>query len=354
MNMLICAPCTEGLLGYDLHELNMDEFEYWELDQKWFFNQIAQPRTYSTKGNITIFSNPNGQDNFVHELENQKLKDSDELKWHTYVFNYMDRPGNTEEEFEQLRHELSRQEFESTVAAERYMSDRNYFTPDEIERSLDKNLNINSMVGKQPFFFLDVGAKHDRSVLTGGYVEPDPENERFKHIYITIIHVYPEAYPINRVVGSKVEEGDGWHYEKSVKEYLDEWSAGGVNPVFGVDVTGNSGISPLFDAIGINPTDVVFSGPAKSGMYQRYRYFMEKGLLHRIKCKQWEQEASNLVVTKSARGYLLVNAASTMDRKGKSLDAKMKKTADDTQDSTAGLIFLADDPETVEPTMSMI
>lgn len=234
------------------------------------------------------------------------------------------------------------------------MSDRNYFTPDEIERSYDKNLNTNSMVGKQPFFALDIGSKHDRSVLTGGYVEPDPENEKFKHIYITIIHVYPEAYPINRVVGSKVEEGDGWHYEKSVKEYLDEWSAGGVNPVFGVDVTGNSGISPLFDAIGINPTDVVFSGPAKSGMYQRFKYFMEKGLLHRIKCKQLESEMSNLIVTKSARGYLLVNAASTIDRKGKSLDAKMKKTPDDCCDSVALLINLADDPLTVEPTMSVI
>ena len=37
-NLAICAPCTEGLLGYDLHELNLDEFEFWEVDIKYFFN----------------------------------------------------------------------------------------------------------------------------------------------------------------------------------------------------------------------------------------------------------------------------------------------------------------------------
>ena len=28
-NLIICAPCTEGLLGYDLHKLYLDEFEFW-------------------------------------------------------------------------------------------------------------------------------------------------------------------------------------------------------------------------------------------------------------------------------------------------------------------------------------
>ena len=75
-NLLICAPCTEGLLGYDLHELNLDEFEFWDVDLEYFLNQIGEPRTYETKGRINIFSNPNGGDNYGAKLEKLRLPDS--------------------------------------------------------------------------------------------------------------------------------------------------------------------------------------------------------------------------------------------------------------------------------------
>jgi len=337
-NLLICAPCTEGLLGYDLHELNLDEFEFWDVDIGYFFKQVAQPRTYHTKGRITIFSNPNGADTYVAELEKQYLKDGITRKWHVYVFDYLDCPGNTQEEYDELKHELPRAEFESTVAAIRTMSDRYYFTGDEIEKSLDMSLDELKMIGKQPFFFLDVGSKHDQSYLCGGFVEPDEKDDRFCHIYIPILKAYPVGYPISRVVGSEVNVDDGWHHEKSVKEYLDEWSKNGIVPTFGVDVTGNSGISPLFNAINIYPQDITFSGPVKSGMFQRFKYFMEKGLLHRVKSKEWDYQARHIIMKKSMRGYLMVHHENEND-------------LDDSMDATAGLIFLADNPVAVTPTV---
>ena len=328
-NLIICAPCTEGLLGYDLHKLYLDEFEFWETDTEHFFNQIAQPRTYTTKGDIIITTNPNGADSFGAELEKQRTRGK--RKWHVYVFNYLDKPGNTVEEYEDLKAELPRASFESTVAAIRTLSDKNYFTPDEIERSEAKALNELSMVGKQPFFFLDVGAKRDHSVLTAGYVEPDSTNEEINRLYIPIIHQYPQGYPISRVVGSydKKQDSDGWHVEKSVKDYLEEWSAGGIVPVFGVDATGNTGIIPLMDATQIVAEDIQFSGPAKSGMYVRFKYFMEKGLIHRKKSKVFDYEARHLQVKKSVRGYLMIHHESETDH-------------DDVMDSVAGLIHLAD------------
>ena len=330
-NMLICAPCTEGLLGYDLHSLNLDEFEFWDdVDNglQYFYEQIAQPRTYSTKGRITIFSNPNGQDNFGAILEEQRTPKGDR-KWHVYSFNYLDKPGNTIEEYEQLRKELPRQRFESTVAAIRSLSDRNYFTPDEIDRSLDNTLTDIKMVGKQPFFFLDVGAKHDQSVLVGGFIDyPDGEAE-LPHIYVPIIHPYPVGYPLSRVVGSfsDNQDTDGWHYEKPVKEYIKEWSANGIIPEFGCDVTGNSGVVPLFETVGLFPIDVVFSGPAKSGFYQRFKYCMEKGLIHRIRSKEFDYQCAHLEMKKSARGYLQIHHENEED-------------LDDVPDAVAGLIFL--------------
>jgi len=363
-NTLICAPCTEGLLGYDLHELNLDEFEYWETDIKYFFNQIAQPRTYTTKGRIFIMSNPNGQDNFGADLEAQRLLDGD-MKWHVYIFNYLDKPGNTVGEYDELKNELSRQEFESTVAAIRSQSARAYFSIDEIERSYDPELSEKRMVGEQPFFFLDVGATHDLCCLTAGYVSLDEEydderapeyNKRHIHLNIPIMHLYPQGYPISRVVGSYSErqDSDGWHHEKSVREYLDEWSADGLKPVLGCDVTGNSGIIPLFDSAGIAAEDVMFSGPKKSAYYQRFKYMMEKGLIHRTKHKEWAHQAAILVVSKGARGYLLVNSASTIDKRGQQLDARLKKTPDDCMDATAGLIEMADSLSQVPVTMRLL
>ena len=161
-----------------------------------------------------------------------------------------------------------------------------------------------------------------------------------------IIHVYPVGYPISMVVGARGDEDveQNWHYEKSVREYIIEWSGtdnngnNTINPVFGVDVTGNSGISPLFESVGIFPEDITFSGPVKSGMYQRYKYFMEKGLLHRVKSKDWEYQARHLVMQKSVRGYLMVHHENESD-------------LDDTQDATAGLIHLASPYTEVQPSL---
>ena len=362
-NLIICAPCTEGLLGYDLHKLYLDEFEFWEVDIKHFFNQIAQPRTYTTKGDIIITTNPNGADNFGAELEQQMVRGK--RKWHVYVFNFLDRPGNTQIEYDDLKEELDRASFESTVASVRTLSDRNYFSPDEIERSEDKNLKEIDMVGKQPIFFLDVGAKHDQSCLIGGFIELDEDydeaksledNKRFIHFHVPIIHLYPKGYPLSRVMGvdSPNQESDGWHHEKSVKDHLSEWTIEGVKPYFGYDITGNEGMKPLMDALKIDATDISFSGPSKSAMYQRYKFVMEKGLLHRIKHKEWDSQARTIVVSKSARGYLLINAASQVKKGGRSLDAALKKIPDDTQDATAGFFELADSIHYIPASMVMV
>jgi len=355
-NLLVCAPCTEGLLGYPCDELNLDEFEYWDVDIKFFFNQIALPRTYKTKGRITIFSNPNGF-SFVSELEQQHNLDGSR-KWHVYVFNYLDCPGNTKEEYDQLKADLPRQQFESTVAAIRSLADRAYFTYKEIEASKDERLSERDMVGKQPIFFLDVGAKHDQCWLTGGFVEPDPDNPSFVHIYTPILHEYPVGYPISRVVGTDVDESDGWHSEKSIKDYFYEWSASGAIPIVGFDATGNPGMKALLESVGIPAEDVTFSGPSKSGYYQRFKYFMEKGLLHRPPNSTWESQAQELEVTKSVRGYLLINSASTTSGgggKGALREAaRMKRKPDDAMDSMAGFIAIADPQDFTPASLKII
>ena len=106
-----------------------------------------------------------------------------------------------------------------------------------------------------------------------------------------------------------------------------DWGVDGTMPEFGCDITGNSGIVPLFETTGITPQDVTFSGPQKSGMYQRFKELMERGLFHRIKSNEFEYQAARLEMRKSTRGYLMVHHENEDD-------------LDDAPDACAGLIYL--------------
>jgi hypothetical protein len=128
---------------------------------------------------------------------------------------------------------------------------------------------------------------------------------------------------------------------------LNEWKIGGVQPTFGFDATGNKGMIPLFESLSIQFHDIIFSGPEKSAFYTRFKYMMEKRLLHHAKSEPWTAQAKNCIATKSVRGYWLINA------KNKSGEGGSQKEPDDTLDATSGLIAIAD-PQSVEETLRII
>jgi len=343
INRIIVAPATSSSLGYDLHDIYLDEFGFYEVSEglEHAYTQWFEPRTFATKGRITIFSNPNGKDNYMYTLWNQKDSKGN-YRFHRYMFNFLDRPGNTPEEMEELRLTRPRHVYESTCAAIFTDSHDAYFTWDEIQKSYDKDLEQKKdlIVDKQTFWFLDVGAKKDMSVLVGCYIEPDEYNERFQHVYVFKIHNYPVGYPLTRVAGTDIDASDGWHYEKPVLEYLKEYSdKDGTQPVFGFDVTGNSGMKALLESMGMQAIDITFSGPKKSGMYQRLKYYMEKGLLHRVKCPEFEVQMSKLRMKKSVRGYLMIHHEAETDH-------------DDIPDAVVGAVHLADNPDVMQPSVT--
>lgn len=358
-NMLVVAPCTEGALGYDFHEVNLDETEYWsDVDLRYFFNQIIEPTVSATKGRLTSFSNPNGADTYIAELERQTLPDGTK-KYHTYVFNFLDRPGSTQHDLDLIAAGKTRQELESQYLAIRTLSDRCFFTSNEIIDSEDKELNDMNMLGKPAFFFLDVGYTVDQSCLVGGYIETKEgydDNKGFEYnrpyieLYIPIIHLYPVGYPLSRIIGStsETEMNDGWHQEKSVKDYLDEWKIGTSQSVFGFDATGNKGMIPLFEELRIEYKDITWTGPEKSSYWTRFKYLMEKRLLHRITHTSWEDQAKKVIATKSARGYWLINA------KNKKGEGGSQQEPDDCLSATAGLIAIADPQNYIKESLVII
>jgi len=328
LNRVIVAPCTEGLLGYDVHRLYLDEFDYYDIEQKHFFERIAQPRTYATKGQIMIFSNPNGIERYLYHLWTEKNLVGEQV-WERYKFNYLSKPENTIKEYEDLRTSLDRVSFECTVAAIFSLGEKTFIEHEQLIESYDKKLNDNSIaIGKNVFFFLDVGIKRDRSVLTGLFTETD-EKTGLTTFNIFIIKTYPSGYPLSLALGIKgVEEKRKWHYEKSVIEHLEEYKLEGYYPVIGVDVTNNQAIIPLLNTMGIKIVDTIFSGPKKWSMYQKIRYLFEKKLLKRCYHEDFIKELSELQVEITSRGYGKVHA--------------IKGGFDDIPDSIVGCVSIAD------------
>ena len=313
VNRVIVAPCTEGLLGYDVHHLYPDEFDYYEVDQDYFYNRIAEPRTYSTKGNIIIFSNPNGVDKYMYKLWNQKNK-SGEALWSRYRFNYLAKPGNTMEEYEELRSRKSRVDFECTVDAIFSLGASGFIDYDLVLKSYDPKLNDdNCTIDKDCYFFLDVGVKHDKSVLTGCFIEPVVGSENLYEFKVFLVKVYPVGYPLSLVLGVKNgivnNDEQGWEYVESVIEVLKTHQKGGVLPVLGIDLTSNSAVKNLVEQAGVPVTEVIFSGPKKWAMYQRVKYLLEKGLLKRCRSEQLELEFRDLQVERTVRNYGKIHAA---------------------------------------------
>lgn len=362
-NSVIAAPWSVGVLGYTVHDLNLDEFDFWDTDTLYAYNQHLEPRTYETmklgRGQISIYSNPNGYDSSMHKLSNLVMKDGTR-KWHTYSFNYWDSPNSNQEDFDMKCVGKTQREIESTLLGVFSTGERSYFNKSEIDDSYDDKLNSEQHiagVGKSVFGFLDIGSTHDQSVFTMAYNEVNKDKPDLVDVYIFLVHKYPQGYPISRVVGSPSElhENDGWHYEKSVKEYLEEFTVKekGIYPTFGCDVTGNAGISPLFQAININPVDTVFSGQQKSSYYQRFKTLMEQRRVHRIKDTDWESQARWLVAIKSTRGYLQVHNINHFQKKGKFKEVKTKEDLDDCMDSSAGVIYLCCPFDEIEPSLKI-
>lgn len=351
-NLLICSPPTGSALGYPADGLWLDEFDFWiNIDQNWFIQQVAIPRTIETDGFIKVFSNPDGRDKELYVLWLQKeLDDDNEYTWHRYNFNYWDKPGATQKGFNKLAGNMNRSQVDSTMLAVFSQSAGAFFSTIEIEDTLDPELcdkGDQAGMGKITAWMLDVGSVHDQSCLIGVYTKRNEKVPDSPLVDAFWIHKYPVGYPLARVVGveSGIDTDDGWaDYAEDnppVKEVLEEYTViPGELPFFACDVTGNSGIAPLFHAVGIEPREIVFTGKDKWGWYQRYQTYVQQRWFKRCKDRDentvrgcnFHYQAIKLVVKKRKSG---VGSTSY-----KQIHHENEDDLDDTQDTIAPLIAL--------------
>ena len=353
-NLLVCCPHTSSALGYPADNLWLDEFDFWEDvrgGQKHFINQVIIPRTFETKGKIKIFSNPNGKDRYLHELFNLK-DDEGKPVWNRYQFNYWDKLDATQQYFNRSKVGMTRQEIDSTLLAKFSQSAGAFLSHEEIQDSIDLELCEKGKMagfGKETAWFLDVGSVHDQSVLKGAYISENPNEPDIPLINVFYSHKYPVGYPLSRVVGVDNISGDGWDEDSinnpSVKqvltEYGEEVDGKTFYPMFGCDVTGNAGMIPLFNTVGIEPIDITFSGKKKWQMYQRLQYYFQNRYIKRVK----DQDDNTINGKDSDYQLSKLVVKSNTNTVYRQIHHENEDDYDDCPDSEAGLVYMIDNPD---------
>jgi len=323
---IICLPATEAALGYAVDLGLEDELGFYENGRHFHF-QIFQPRTYTTKGQIVVFSNPNGQQGVFWDLWNDD-------EYSRYKFKYLDKPGNTKQEYDKLRVKLTQEEFDSTVNAVFTSPEGGFISLKERKMMQEERENfVPTVLTQQIYIFFDWGKSMDRTVRAIGIPIFDGEHTG---VYVYEMKEYLQGTPYNKIFMDLVE------LVKTV----------GLNNValVGWDNTGvGRGIEDFIKKIqeyGIQSMPVEFGLENKSRIFTIFKLLIERNLFdlpgikipYTIEC---DKQLAQLRFKKTPRGYLQVHHDSPRDR-------------DDYPDALAGLCSLIVQPDSPPVTMTII
>lgn len=320
---IICVPATEGALGYAVDLLLIDELAFYE-DGRYFYFQIAQPRTYTTKGQIICFSNPNGQQGIFWELWNTD-------HFHKYNFNFLDKPGNTEEELNILRKTLTNEEFDSTVMAVFTNPAGGFITYKERKAIQEDRPNVLPAVTSEPFYiFFDFAKAQDRTVRITA--TPIKKSEDWAaSVYAHEMLEYTQGTPYSHIVDE-------------LKELIDTYGAHKI-AMIGWDNTGvGKGIEDFINKVqqlGIPVMPTEFSLKNKSRMYTLLKLLIEQKRISIPFVDECDKQLAQLRFKKTEGNTLKVHHANESDR-------------DDFPDALAGISSMIVQPDFVPVHLEVI
>jgi hypothetical protein len=279
-NTLVCSVASTGALGYPFNWLLLDEFEFWENPEglEYMWDQILEPRTFQTKGQIIIYSNPNGK-NFVSE-NLHKRKVGDDYQFHVYNINFLDNPDNDREQWDLKKAHTHPIIFASTMGAQRTESEGAALNEKDIQLTYDDDVDRKGFYGidknTSNYWFLDLGFVNDQSCLVGGYITKNEKNETQ---YNFAVKVYPQAHPHTELWGR--EDSD----EDSVPSIVNRF--GGNNAMFELDLTGKEGNEILAHQAGLGCSGVKMTGPWKATHYERFIGLVKQGRIKVQRIDNW-------------------------------------------------------------------
>ena len=324
---IICTPATEAALGYAVDLALEDELGFYEQGE-YFHNQILQPRTYTTKGQIIIFSNPNGQQGILWAIWNDKF-------YHRYKFNFLDCPTNTQEEFDRLCTTLTREQIDSTLLAIFTSPEGGFLTLSERNDMQENRSSILPSIITQPvYIFFDWAKTRDRTVRVIGIpnTAETAEGDWTSKVKIYEMKEYPSGTKYSDII-----DGD-------LKELVQMIGPQNVAMV-GWDNTGvGKGLEDFMNRVqqmGVQCMPVEFSLQNKSRIYTLFKLLAENRRIKIPTVEECNKQLSMLRFKTTARGLLQVHHENERDR-------------DDFPDAIAGLCSLIIQPEVAPVTCEII
>jgi hypothetical protein len=346
-NTLVCAVASTSALGYPFDLLLLDEFEFWENPEglEYMYDQVLEPRTFQTKGQIIIYSNPNGK-NFVSENLHKRKTNDDQYQFHVYNVNFLDVPGNTQEEWDTKQKYTHPIMFASTMAAKRTESEGAALTDTDIAKT--KNDDVDSLgfrgcQGKPSYWFLDLGFVHDQSCLVGCWTS---KNDKDETVYNFGVKVYPRSYEHEALWGRI--EGTEESVPQLIKRHGDHLMQ------FELDLTGKEGNEILANQAGLSCAGVKMTGPWKATWYERFITLVKQG---RVKVQQIDNwvDTQNKNFDFQARSLRIsTKMADGRTRQYPLYHHEKESDHDDILDAIVGCISIVDEELTDIPGISYV
>ena len=322
---IICVPATEAALGYAVHKAEVDEICFYD-NGEYFYNQILVPRTYTTKGSITAFSNPNGQQGIGWDLWNNP-------DYHQYRFAFLDCQTNTQEELEKHSRGKTQEQIDSTLLARFTSPEGGFLTTKEREdMQEDRSSFIPTFLTNQLYIFFDWAKTGDRTVRVIGSPIHKSDDDWADEVFVHEMVEYDKGTTYTKIV------------DEDLKALIKNVGADKIAMV-GWDNTGvGKGIEDFVkrvEQLGIMAMPVEFSLQNKSRIYTLFKLLAEQRRIKIPKITECNKQLSTLRFQKSSRGYMMVHHDNERDR-------------DDYPDALAGLCSLMIAPDNAPVTCEII
>ena len=324
---IICVPATEAALGYAVDLALVDELAFYD-NGEYFFNQILLPRLYTTKGQVIVFSNPNGQQGIFWSLWNNS-------DWHQYKFDFLDCPTNTQDEFDRYSKNLTREQIDSTLLAIFTNPEGGFLTLDERRamQILEQPNTLPTVIVQPIYIFFDWAKSMDRTVRVIGIPINSNTDDWANKIKLLEMKEYPQNTPYTKIIDEDLKDLIMYIGPQNVA--MVGWDNTGVG-------RGLEDFVKRVEHLGISAMPVEFSLENKSRIYTLFKLLAEQRRITIPFVKECDKQLSLLRFKRTqGRGMLQVHHDSEKDR-------------DDFPDAIAGLASLIIAPDNPPITCEII
>jgi len=317
LNRIICAPAGEGILGFPVHYLFLDELDFYENGIQFFWGK-ALPRTNKTKGQIICFSNPNPEISRSNSIL-YSLWSGDFFK-RKFSFNFLDAPWNTQGGLDIARRNSPSYIFASTHMGEFSDEMGSFLSYQEVHDMLNKEWDNTTFYTNQPVYIsVDLGKMRDNTVICVGTLEEGHSDDTLPNINVRYVNILPLKTTYKTVADELLR----------LVDYYEEHCSGVA--MVGYDATGQKTFGDFLGRLEsyASPVDFSSKNSNKTKLCNDFKLMAEQRKLKVVYDSEIERQLSN------------VDFKLTASKKYQKVESKTESIHDDVFDSLLIMVFIA-------------